>query len=89
MGKCSHKDLINDVIPKSEGCADCIEKGDGWVHLRICKICGYVGCCDSSKNKHARKHFEETGHMLIQSFEEGEDWYWCYLDETFFRIKGE
>jgi uncharacterized UBP type Zn finger protein len=54
--------------------------GDVWVHLRICLICGHVGCCDSSKNKHATKHFHATQHPIIQSFEPGEDWLWCYID---------
>jgi uncharacterized UBP type Zn finger protein len=56
--------------------------GDEWVHLRICLGCGFVGCCDSSPNMHATEHFEETGHPLIQSFERGEDWVWCYVDEV-------
>ena len=34
--------------------------GDTWVHLRLCLTCGHVGCCDSSKNKHATKHFHAT-----------------------------
>ena len=55
--------------------------GDSWVHLRLCLSCGHVGCCDSSKNKHATKHFHRTKHPIIQSFEPGEDWRWCYVDE--------
>jgi hypothetical protein len=42
-----------------------------------------VGCCDSSKNRHARAHFHETNHPLIQSAERGEDWRWCYVDEVY------
>jgi uncharacterized UBP type Zn finger protein len=87
MNKCSHINEINDVTSEVDGCKDCMAAGDSWVHLRICKICGYVGCCDSSKNKHARKHFHVTKHKIIQSFEPGEDWYWCYVDETYFKIK--
>jgi hypothetical protein len=45
-------------------------------------ICGHVGCCDSSKNKHATKHFHATTHPIIQSFEPGEDWLWCYVDQV-------
>ena len=55
--------------------------GDTWVHLRLCLTCGHVGCCDSSKNKHATKHFHATNHPIIQSFEPGEDWGWCYIDQ--------
>ena len=56
--------------------------GDTWVHLRLCLACGFVGCCDSSPNQHATEHFEEAGHPLIQSFERGEDWIWCYVDDS-------
>lgn len=79
---CEHMDQIRDVTPSSDVCEECLELGDTWVHLRICRICGYVGCCDSSKNKHATEHFHETGHPIIQSFERGEDWMWCYVDQV-------
>ncbi len=58
--------------------------GDTWVHLRICLTCGNVGCCDSSKNKHATKQFHATKHPVKPSFEPGEDWMWCYVDELMF-----
>jgi len=83
MTECTHQDLANDVKPSADGCEDCLKTGDGWVHLRMCLICGHVGCCDSSINKHARKHFEETGHPLIVSAEPGEDWRWCYIDDMY------
>ena len=54
------------------------------MHLRLCMICGHVGCCDSSPHRHATAHFDENGHPLIQSFEPGEDWWWCYVDEFAF-----
>ncbi len=63
---------------------DCLKAGDTWVHLRLCETCGQVGCCDSSKNKHALSHFRATGHPVIKSFEPGEEWGWCYVDELFF-----
>lgn len=81
--KCTHIDQINEVSPKTDGCEECLEMGDEWVHLRMCLICGHVGCCDSSRNKHARKHFEKTGHPLIQSAEPGEDWRWCFIDKVY------
>ncbi len=56
--------------------------GDTWVHLRLCEICGHIGCCDSSKNKHATKHFGKTKHPIMRSIEPGEDWGWCYIDEV-------
>jgi uncharacterized UBP type Zn finger protein len=80
---CTHLDQMRRVTPSStQGCADCLALGDTWPHLRICLICGYVGCCDMAKNQHMLRHYRETGHMLIQSFEEGEDWIWCYVDEA-------
>jgi uncharacterized UBP type Zn finger protein len=79
---CTHLDQIQDVTAKQHGCEECLEMGDGWVHLRVCLFCGHVGCCDNSKNKHATKHFHATNHPLIQSFEPGEDWIWCYVDEV-------
>lgn len=81
---CHHLDQIKEgVTPGSKGCAECIMSGDTWVALRMCLMCGHVGCCDSSKNKHATKHFKETGHAIMQSLEEGEDWRWCYMDEMY------
>jgi uncharacterized UBP type Zn finger protein len=75
---------VQDVTPRTpEGCEECLQMGDTWVHLRLCLICGHVGCCNNSKNKHASKHFAETGHPIIRSFEPGESWMWCYEDELF------
>jgi uncharacterized UBP type Zn finger protein len=64
------------------GCEECLAMGDTWVHLRVCLECGHVGCCDSSKNKHATKHYHTTKHPIVQSIEPGEYWRWCYIDET-------
>jgi len=80
---CSHLDLIRDVTPSAEGCEDCLKIGGTWLHLRICRTCGHVGCCDQSPNRHARKHAEETEHPIIQSIEPGEDWIWCFVDEVY------
>ena len=78
---CSHLDQIRDVEPSAEGCEDCLRTGGWWVHLRMCLTCGHVGCCDSSKNRHATRHFGQTEHPVITSFEPGEEWRWCYVDE--------
>ena len=80
--RCAHLDSVNDVRPRSKGCEECLKVGDTWVHLRICRSCGHVGCCDSSKNKHATKHFQATGHPIVASLEPGETWSWCYVDEV-------
>ena len=82
---CSHLDEIRTVTTNAEGCEECLKSGASWVHLRICMICGHVGCCDSSINKHATKHFHETGHPVMKSFEPGEKWGWCYVDELVLR----
>jgi uncharacterized UBP type Zn finger protein len=78
--ECSHLDQIDDVEPGTDGCEECLKTGDSWVHLRMCLICGHVGCCDSSKNTHATRHFNETAHPVMQSAQPGEDWRWCYVD---------
>ncbi len=81
MQQCTHTDQIQDVQPSADGCQDCLNTGDTWVSLRECLSCGHVGCCDSSKNKHATRHFHDSGHPIVQSFEPGQDWRWCYVDE--------
>lgn len=80
---CEHFGLVNQVtIPKTpHGCEECLLIGSGWVHLRLCLSCGHVGCCDSSPNKHATKHFYKTKHPIVKSLEPGENWEWCYIDE--------
>ncbi len=77
---CSHRDQIRDVKPNSTGCEECLKTGESWVHLRMCLKCGHVGCCDSSKNRHATGHFQATGHPVIRSLQPGESWRWCYVD---------
>jgi hypothetical protein len=75
---------VRDVVPRTpEGCEECLRIGSGSVHLRLCLSYGHVGCCDNSPNKHATKHYGQTQHPLIQSFEPGEDWGWCYIDQLF------
>jgi uncharacterized UBP type Zn finger protein len=84
---CSHVDsIIADMAPSSTGCEDCLRIGSSWMHLRRCMACGHIGCCDSSPMRHATAHFHESGHPIIQSFEPGEDWLWCYVDDVAFEI---
>lgn len=80
---CKHTKEIKFSNTKTHVCEECVKMGDTWVHLRLCMICGHVGCCDSSKNKHATKHFHAVGHPLIRSIEPGESWIWCYVDEVY------
>ncbi len=82
--RCNHLDQVRDVTPSADGCEDCLRIGSWWVHLRLCRTCGHAGCCDSSPNRHASKHFRATGHPIAQSLEAGEDWLWCFVDEAAF-----
>jgi uncharacterized UBP type Zn finger protein len=82
--QCAHVAQVRPVDPHPpEGCAECLQMGSRWVHLRLCLTCGHVGCCDSSPNKHATKHFHSTNHPLVRSYEPGEDWGWCYVDNLY------
>lgn len=82
---CEHFKNLQPVQRSAQGCGDCLLLGDRWVHLRECLVCGHVGCCDSSKNQHATKHFHATGHPVMRSVEPGEHWGWCYVDEVMAR----
>ena len=81
--RCEHLGQIKQVTPSAKGCEECLKAGDRWVHLRLCETCGHVGCCDSSPNRHATKHFQATRHPVIKSFEPGEEWGYCYVDDLF------
>ena len=81
MPQCNHMANLGEVSPSAGGCEDCLKLGDEWVNLRLCLTCGYVGCCNDSKNQHATAHFNTTGHPVIESFQPGETWRWCYIDE--------
>jgi low temperature requirement protein LtrA len=81
--RCEHVKEARSFEPKTNGCEECLKGKQKWVHLRLCLTCGHVGCCDSSENKHASRHFHETVHPVMRSLETGEDWAWCYVDEMF------
>jgi len=83
---CSHVEAITDVTPSGDGCEECLASGGRWVHLRVCQSCGHVGCCDNSPGRHATGHFHATAHPLIRSFEPGEGWFWCYVDDESFEL---
>lgn len=84
MSYCEHVSEIKEVTPSANGCEDCLKIGGRWVHLRECLTCGHIGCCDSSPNKHATAHYHATQHPMIRSFEKGEDWGYCYVDDEFY-----
>jgi uncharacterized UBP type Zn finger protein len=79
--ECTHLNQVRVTETETRVCEDCMKTGDHWVHLRLCLTCGHVGCCDSSKNKHATRHFRSSHHPLVRSIEPGERWVWCYVDE--------
>lgn len=79
-----HVPLIRPVRPRTPGsCEDCVAAGTPWLHLRMCRTCGKVGCCDSSPMRHARTHALTAGHPIVRSLEPGENWSWCYVDEAY------
>ena len=82
-GDCEHLRDAPRVVKANtpEGCEECLRDGTRWVHLRLCLTCGHVGCCDSSTEKHAAAHYRETDHPVMRSFEPGEAWRWCYVDD--------
>jgi uncharacterized UBP type Zn finger protein len=82
--RCTHLSDIGDPGARTpEGCEECLQMGSDWVHLRLCLTCGHVGCCDNSPNRHATAHHHTTGHPIVRSFEPGEKWRWCYVDEVY------
>ena len=85
---CTHLDFVVTDAANTNGCKECLEMGDTWVHLRLCRTCGHVGCCDDSPNRHATAHFRSTDHPVIQSYEPGEDWWYCYRDDLVFQNNG-
>jgi uncharacterized UBP type Zn finger protein len=87
---CTHVDSVPiEAVPNTpQGCEECLAVGGRWVHLRLCMSCGHVGCCDNSPGKHATHHFRTGGHPIIRSYEPGEDWWYCYVDEIAFDVDG-
>jgi len=66
--------------PRADNC----EAGDASPSIRVCLICGHVGCCDSSQGQHARKHAQETGHQVMASYPADEQSFvWCYADDDY------
>ncbi|WP_232337321.1 cation:proton antiporter domain-containing protein [Deinococcus arboris] len=79
QSQCDHAAAnAGPTTPEADVCLACVAQGDTWVHLRVCMTCGHVGCCDSSKNKHATRHARAQGHPVIHSAEPGETWAYCY-----------
>jgi hypothetical protein len=76
-------DIDPTIPPSGPGCAECLDAGGWWFHLRRCARCGQIGCCDTSPSQHASAHAAATGHQVITSYEPGEDWFWNYATNDF------
>jgi hypothetical protein len=85
--RCHHLSEVKTAKPRADGCEECLKLGEEWVHLRLCRSCGHVGCCDDSKNRHATKHFHATQHPIITSIEPGERWSWCFVDQLVMELR--
>ncbi len=83
---CTHLDQIATVTPSALGCEDCLKIGSRWLHLRLCRTCGHVGCCDDSPNRHATKHFHATQHPVIEGYDPPEGWGWCFVDKLMIEL---
>ena len=83
---CTHGASIRKVHPGTLGCEECLKSGSWWVHLRLCRTCGHVGCCDESPNRHATAHFKASGHPVIEGYDPPEGWGWCFVDELFLEL---
>lgn len=86
---CTHGAFLKTVAPSADGCEDCLKIGAEWVHLRICRACGHVGCCDDSPNQHATKHFHATKHPIIETYDPPDGWGWCYVDDIMLDLEGD
>ncbi len=84
MATCEHVESLGaEPSPRTlDGCEECLATGMQWVHLRECLTCGHIGCCDSSPGRHASGHFKAVAHPVMRSFQPGESWRWCFVDEA-------
>jgi hypothetical protein len=90
MVACTHlEQIVVDRPEHADGCEECLATGGSWVHLRVCRCCGRVGCCDSSPNRHASRHARAAGHPIVTSMEPGEDWSYCFVDDVAFLYEAE
>src|SRR5205809_7486900 len=86
--QCTHSSFVKTATPNADGCEECLATGDTWVHFRLCRTCGHVGCCDDSPNRHAPKHFHARRHPTIEGYDPPEGWGWCFLDEATLALSG-
>jgi uncharacterized UBP type Zn finger protein len=83
VAECEHLSLANPTVkPLSKTCEECAAAGQRPVELRMCLICGYVACCDSTPGRHATKHFHSTGHPVMKPHK-SDGWLWCYVHQSY------
>ena len=82
MARCNHLDTIEAVTPGTKGCEECLKTRTVWLHLRLCRTCGHVGCCDSYTGNVPTTVVRSTGHPIIEGYDPPEGWAWCYVDEV-------
>jgi hypothetical protein len=83
MTGCAHLQEVDTVKTGARACAECVKTGAQWVHLRVCQTCGLTLCCDSSPNRHSRRHAMKDGHVVFASAELGERWLYCFADDAY------
>ena len=84
--ECAHLQTVQQVTPSARGCEECLRTGQRWVHLRICRSCGHVGCCDQSPGRHATAHFHASRHPIIEGYDPPEGWGWCFIDDEMIEL---
>ena len=84
----AHLDPVADMTPRSEGCERCLAIGGRWVHLRLSMWCRHIGCGDNSPNRRATARFRGSSDPIIQSYQRGDDWQYCFLDDLTFLVDG-
>ena len=84
--RCTHLTGHHPPRPMVLACPACVRDSSMWVKLRMCLICGSVGCCDTSAGRHAVAHFEATGHPVMRSIEPGDEWGWCYVEKAYLEL---
>jgi len=83
MEGCAHLRAITEVKVGGRTCEECVKIGQHWVHLRTCQTCGRTLCCDSSPNRHARRHAMQEEHTVFASAQPGERWMYCFADDAY------
>ena len=88
MSVCTHLDEIQPGSSRaataasnasSSACSGCTSGG--------ARRAATSAAATTRPGKHATAHFHTEAHPIIQSFEPGEDWFYCYVDDIAFEIE--